>query len=135
MDLFSEKVLRFSDLKTGLLSLILSIGLVSSALPKLVHAHARHILVSPNQTRRGIDLFPHQLIANKTVCWILNRTVNNVLSLKKKPVEPGASPRFTLREDRLPGTTESWRSWYENREVDEWIQSVAGVLDQGWNDQ
>ncbi|KAJ7904317.1 actin-related protein Arp4p [Mycena olivaceomarginata] len=47
----------------------------------------------------------------------------------------GAPPRFTLREDRLKATTDSWRNWYEAREVEEWIQSVAGVLEQGWNDQ
>ncbi|KAG6332297.1 hypothetical protein ID866_6792 [Astraeus odoratus] len=52
-----------------------------------------------------------------------------------KPVEPSAAPLFNLREDRLAGTTESWKAWYESREVDEWIQSVAGVLDQGWNEQ
>jgi actin-like protein 6A len=52
-----------------------------------------------------------------------------------QPVEVGAPPRFTLREDRVKGTTDSWRTWYEAREVDEWIQSVAGVLEQGWNDQ
>ena len=52
-----------------------------------------------------------------------------------QPVEPHALPRFTLREDRVSGTTESWKKWYEVNEVDEWIQSVAGVLDQGWNDQ
>jgi len=51
------------------------------------------------------------------------------------PVDVNAPPRFTLREDRLPGTTESWRAWAESREIDEWIQSVAGVLEQGWNDQ
>jgi len=55
--------------------------------------------------------------------------------LRVKPVEPHALPRFTLREDRVSGTTESWKKWYEANEVDEWIQSVAGVLDQGWNDQ
>jgi len=44
-------------------------------------------------------------------------------------------PRVTLREDRLSKTTPSLASYYENREVDEWMQSVAGVLDQGWNDQ
>ncbi|KAJ7699873.1 actin-related protein Arp4p [Mycena rosella] len=96
---------------------VLRKGLVYSALPKLVHAHARHILVSPNAHRRGIDLYPHQLVSNKM------------------PVEVGTPPRFTLREDRVKGTTESWRTWYETREVDEWIQSVAGVLEQGWNDQ
>ncbi|KAF9246972.1 actin family [Melanogaster broomeanus] len=96
---------------------VLRKGLVSSALPKLVHAHAKHILTNPTPTRAGIELYPHQLIATKT------------------PVEPGAPPQFTLREDRLAGTSESWKSWYEGREVDEWIQSVAGVLDQGWNEQ
>ncbi|KIM64500.1 hypothetical protein SCLCIDRAFT_633828 [Scleroderma citrinum Foug A] len=96
---------------------VLRKGLVCSALPKLVHAHAKHILTSPTPQRRGIELYPHQLIASKT------------------PVEPSAPPRFTLREDRRAGTTESWKAWYEAREVDEWIQSVAGVLDQGWNEQ
>jgi actin-like protein 6A len=96
---------------------VLRKGLVSSALPQLVHANAKHILTSHTPTRRGIDLYPHQLVASKT------------------PVEPGALPRFTLREDRVSGTTESWKKWYEANEVDEWIQSVASVLDQGWNDQ
>ncbi|KAJ7095182.1 actin-related protein Arp4p [Mycena belliarum] len=96
---------------------VLRKGLVYSTLPKLVHAHAHHMLAAPNPQRRGIDLYPHQLISNKM------------------PVEMGAPPRFTLREDRVKGTTASWRAWYEAREVDEWIQSVAGVLEQGWNDQ
>lgn len=50
-------------------------------------------------------------------------------------MESGTAPRFTVREDRFAKTTPSLASYYENREVDEWIQSVAGVLDQGWNDQ
>ncbi|KAF8897287.1 actin-related protein Arp4p [Infundibulicybe gibba] len=96
---------------------VLRKGLVYSALPKLVQAHARHVLASPTQARRGIDLIPNQLIIHKV------------------PVEPGAPPRFSLREDRIQGTTNSWKAWAESREVDEWTQSVAGVLDQGWNDQ
>ncbi|KAF9485376.1 actin-like protein Arp4p [Pholiota conissans] len=96
---------------------VLRKGLSYSALPKLVHAHARHYLISPTSQRRGIDLIPHQLIASKN------------------PVDAGAAPSFTLRQDRLPGTTESWRLWAENREVDEWLQTVGGVLEQGWNDQ
>ena len=52
-----------------------------------------------------------------------------------KPVDPNAPPRVALREDRIAGTTNGWRAWAENREIDEWIQSVAGVLEQGWNDQ
>lgn len=42
-------------------------GLVYSALPKLVHAHAKHILANPTPVRRGIELYPHQLIATKIV--------------------------------------------------------------------
>lgn len=50
------------------LTCVYTVGLAHSSLPKLVHAHARHLLTTPTQTRRGIDLSPHQLIANKTVC-------------------------------------------------------------------
>ncbi|KAG5654458.1 hypothetical protein H0H81_001957 [Sphagnurus paluster] len=95
---------------------VLRKGLAYSALPKLVHAHARHVLTGP-PPMRGIDLLPHQLIANKM------------------PADLNAPPRFSIREDRMAGTTESWRAWAESREVDEWIHSVAGVLEQGWNDQ
>lgn len=42
-------------------------GLAYSPLPKLIQAHARHILISPTQLRRGIELLPHQLIASKMV--------------------------------------------------------------------
>jgi actin-like protein 6B len=56
-------------------------------------------------------------------------------NLFAKPVDPGVPPQYTLRQDRIAGTTSSWRAWAEAREVDEWIHSVAGVLDQGWNDQ
>ncbi|KAH9951795.1 brg1-associated factor b [Amylocystis lapponica] len=97
---------------------VLRKGMVQSPTPQLVHAHARHLLLTPGPRRPGgIQLLPHQLVANK------------------QPVEAGAPPRFELRQDRAMGTTDSWRAWYEAREVDEWIQSVAGVLDQGWNDQ
>ncbi|PPQ79564.1 hypothetical protein CVT25_003446 [Psilocybe cyanescens] len=96
---------------------VLRKGLSYSPLPKLVHAHARHLLISPTQIRRGIDLIPHQLIASKSV------------------VDAGALPQFTVREDRIAGTTQKWRNWAESREVDEWMQTVAGILEQGWNDQ
>ncbi|KAG7448986.1 actin-like protein Arp4p [Guyanagaster necrorhizus] len=96
---------------------VLRKGLVYSSLPSLIHSGAHRILTQPTHTRRGIDLFPHQLIANKS------------------PVEPNSPPKFTLREDRLTGTTNSWRQWYEAREVDEWLQTVGGVLESGWNDQ
>jgi len=83
----------------------------------LIQAHARHILATPTQQRRGIELIPHQLIANKT------------------SVDPGQAPQYTLRQDRIQGTTTSWRTWAETRELDEWLQSTAGVSEQGWNDQ
>jgi len=96
---------------------VLRKGLTHSSLPKLVHLQAKHILTHPDRVRRGIQLLSHQLIASKM------------------PVEAGMEPRLSLREDRIPGVTASWRLWSEAREVDEWVQSVAGVLEQGWNDQ
>ncbi|KAK7060305.1 Actin-related protein 4 [Paramarasmius palmivorus] len=97
---------------------VLRKGVAYSPLPKLVQANARHILTNPNPARpSGIELYPHQLIATKI------------------PVEPNAPPQFTLREDRVAGVTDSWRRWYEDREIDEWMQTVCGVLEQGWNDQ
>ncbi|PBL02288.1 actin-related protein Arp4p [Armillaria gallica] len=96
---------------------VLRKGLVYSSLPSLIHSSAHTILTQPTHTRRGIDLSPHQLIANKL------------------PVEPNSPPKYALRDDRLVGTTDSWRQWYEAREVDEWLQTVGGVLETGWNDQ
>ncbi|KIY65436.1 actin-like protein Arp4p [Cylindrobasidium torrendii FP15055 ss-10] len=97
---------------------VLRKGLQYSPLAGTIHSRAHNLLLSPAQYRpQGIALFPHQLIKDKL------------------SVEPGQQPIFSLREDRLPGVTESWRAWYEAREVDEWLQSVGGVLDSGWNDQ
>ncbi|THH33705.1 hypothetical protein EUX98_g397 [Antrodiella citrinella] len=84
---------------------------------KLVEANAQHILTNPGPNRPGIQLLPHQLIASK------------------QTVDVGTPPRFTLRDDRATGTTDTWRTWYESREVEDWVQSVGGVLDQGWNEQ
>ncbi|KAI0035577.1 actin family [Vararia minispora EC-137] len=94
---------------------VLRKGLAHSGLPQLVHAQARNIL----QGAAGgpIRLLSHQLIASKT------------------PVEPRAAPIFTLREDRLAQTPASLLRHYESIAADEWLQSVAGVLDQGWNEQ
>lgn len=47
--------------------LFTGLGLVYSTLPKLVHAHAKHILANPTPNRRGIEMYPHQLIATKIV--------------------------------------------------------------------
>ncbi|KAL7282140.1 actin-like protein Arp4p [Trametes coccinea BRFM310] len=96
---------------------VLRKGLAHCALPQLVHAHAKHLLTTPAGNRPAIDLTPHQLIASKM------------------PVDVNAPPKFQLREDRIAGTTATWRAWAEAREVDEWIQSVARVLPQGWNEQ
>ncbi|KAF9263624.1 Actin/actin-like protein [Marasmius fiardii PR-910] len=91
---------------------VLRKGVAYSNLPKLVAAHARHVLLG-----NTIDLIPHQLIASKT------------------PVEPNMPPQYTIREDKMAGVTDSWRQWYEDRAVEEWMQSVGGILEQGWNDQ
>ncbi|KAG6378476.1 actin-domain-containing protein [Boletus reticuloceps] len=94
---------------------VLRKGLVYSALPKLVHAHAKHILANPTPVRRGIELYPHQLIATKISRGLL-------VSLRYTRI---GSP-----EPRIAGG-----HGMKTAEVDEWIQSVASVLDQGWNEQ
>jgi hypothetical protein len=137
MGLFSEKVRTPLNLTTVEIVDHVCKGLAYSALPTLVQANARHVLLQGTNTRRPIELLPHQLITNRIVCFgpfvAFASTLTRALGFQ--PVEPGAPPKFTLREDRLPGTTVSWRQWAEQREVEEWIQSVGGVLDQGWNDR
>ncbi|KAH8830247.1 actin family [Flagelloscypha sp. PMI_526] len=96
---------------------VLRKGMQHSLLPQFIRAGARHQLLSPNSFRPAIQLLPHQLVASKT------------------PGEPNAQPLFALREDRFPLTTESWNAWAENREVDEWMQSVGAVAESGWNEQ
>ncbi|KAF6762763.1 brg1-associated factor b [Ephemerocybe angulata] len=44
-----------------------------------------------------------------------------------EPVDVGHPPRYTLREERVAQTTESWKIWAENREIDEWLQSVGAL--------
>ena len=52
-----------------------------------------------------------------------------------QPVDINATPKYQLREDRVAGTTDTWRAWAEAHEVEEWVQSVGGCLAQGWNEQ
>lgn len=49
-------------------------GLVYSALPQLVQANAKHVLINKTSTRPGIELYPHQLVASKTVSHV--RSIN-----------------------------------------------------------
>ncbi|KAJ1311023.1 hypothetical protein OPQ81_009529 [Rhizoctonia solani] len=98
---------------------VLRKGIAQSPLPPLAQTTAFTILSGGNTNigRPGANLTPHQLIASK------------------QPVELNAMPSFTPRLDRQKGTTRTWLSWAENREVEEWINGCVGVLDQGWNDQ
>ncbi|CAE6419632.1 unnamed protein product [Rhizoctonia solani] len=98
---------------------VLRKGIAQSPLPPLAQTTAFTMLSNGNANvgRPGASLVPHQLIASK------------------QPVEVNMPPSFTLRPDRQPGTTKTWLSWAENREVEEWINGCVGVLDQGWNDQ
>lgn len=95
---------------------VLRKGMTRSTVPQLVYANAVHLLTQNTQTHPPIELWSHHLIANKTVVPI------NKL------------PSYTLREDRLRLTTESWKRWAEQREVDEWIAGAAGVLEHGFSD-
>ncbi|KAF5333667.1 hypothetical protein D9611_002217 [Ephemerocybe angulata] len=96
---------------------VLRKGLAYSSIPRFVHNLSRSVLSMNSQYRLKADLWPHQLISSKM------------------PVDVGHPPRYTLREERVAQTTESWKVWAENREIDEWLQSVGAVSDQGWNEQ
>jgi hypothetical protein len=100
---------------------VLRKGISVSPLPPQVHSTAHRILTNPSNTpgnpRPPIQLIPHQLIASKTA------------------VEINQPPQIVLREDRKAGTTDSWRTWAEEREVEEWLHGVGAVFDQGWNEQ
>ncbi|KAF8707808.1 cytoskeleton organization, partial [Rhizoctonia solani] len=98
---------------------VLRKGIAQSPLPPLAQTTAFTMLSNGNANvgRPGASLVPHQLIASK------------------QPVEVNMPPSFALRPERQPGTTKTWLSWAENREVEEWINGCVGVLDQGWNDQ
>jgi len=95
---------------------VLRKGMQRSTVPQLVYANAVHLLTQQHPQRPPIQLWSHHLIANKAA------------------VLPNKYPVFTLREDRLNLTTQSWRQWAEQREVDEWIAGVAGILEHGFND-
>lgn len=94
---------------------VLRKGLSYSPIPKFIQSLTKTLM--SNHRNVHIDLWPHQLIASKM------------------PVDLHQMPRYTLRQERVAQTTESWKSWAEQKEVEEWIQSVAAVPEQGWNDQ
>lgn len=91
-------------------------GLQRSNLPVLTRLNATGFLGPSNRRPYPVPLVPHQLIANKT------------------PVDPEQPPNFSYRADRLPLTSQSWRTWATEREKDEWIATVGAVLENGWGD-
>ncbi|KAF9516188.1 hypothetical protein BS47DRAFT_1315514 [Hydnum rufescens UP504] len=99
---------------------VLRKGMSYSPLPPHVHYTADRILTQPTNNppnpRPGISLVPHQLIASK------------------RPVEPSRLPMVTLREDRIQQTTDSWRQWALDREVDEWLAACGAIIETGWSD-
>jgi len=109
-----------------------------SARTRTREAHANHGKPQPSPNPAILPPAHREQIRAYVV---LNTATHALTSLSHpdpttiQPVEAGTVPRFTVRDDRSTKTTPSLALYYENREVDEWVQSVAGVLDQGWNDQ
>lgn len=82
--------------------------LASSLLLSQLHNH----FSSPTATRSfPLSLLPRHLIAKRDTTS-----------------EPGLEPHPTLREDRLSGTTGSWRSWAEEVVVDTWKETCGEVI-------
>lgn len=82
--------------------------LASSLLLSQLHHHFTH----PTATRTfPLSLLPRHLVAKRD-----------------STAEPGVEPRPQLREDRLPGTTPSWRAWAEQSVVDGWKETCAEMV-------
>lgn len=62
-------------------------------------------------TRSVSSCSPHQLIKTRT------------------PVPAGQPPKATLREDRLPGTTASWKEYQQGKVVEGWRESCGAVFE------
>lgn len=60
---------------------------------------------------------PHQLIKSRT------------------PVPSLQAPKFTLRDDRLPGTTASWRAYAEGKIVEGWRENCAAVSETAFDER
>ncbi|KAL1410979.1 Actin-related protein 4 [Vanrija albida] len=82
--------------------------LASALVLSQLHHHFSH----PTPTRSfPLSLLPRHLIARRDTT-----------------AEPGVEPHPTLREDRLPGTTASWRAWAEQGVVDNWKEACGEVV-------
>lgn len=53
----------------------------------------------------------------------------------RSSVDPGAPANVTLRQDRVDGSTASFRAYQVNRVVNDFKESVAQVLETPWDDQ
>jgi actin-like protein 6A len=82
--------------------------LASQVLLSQLHHHFSH----PTPTRDfALSMLPRHLIAKRDTT-----------------AEPGVEPRPTVRQERLDGTTPSWRAWAEQSVVDSWKETCAEVV-------
>jgi len=94
---------------------------------------------SPDSTSTDLRSNSGHTTSSRTK-WCVRRLLPSPRTLTPRlstlqPVALNKPPSFTIREDRARMTTESWRQWAEQREVDEWIAGVAGVLEHGFSEQ
>jgi actin-related protein len=52
----------------------------------------------------------------------------HLIAKRDTTAEPGVEPRPTVRQERLDGTTPSWRAWAEQSVVDSWKETCAEVV-------
>ncbi|PWZ02001.1 Actin/actin-like protein [Testicularia cyperi] len=53
----------------------------------------------------------------------------------RSPVDPNAAPSAVLRQDRVSGSTESYRAYHVSRTLNDFKESVAQVLEMPWDEQ
>lgn len=78
----------------------------------LVLNQLHHHFSNPTPTRDfGLSLLPRQLVKQRDTTG-----------------EAGAQPKPVVRDDRVQGTTPSWRAWAEQGVVDQWKEACAEVV-------
>jgi actin-like protein 6B len=85
----------------------------------LIHAQSKAFLRAPAEPVRpfALGLTPFQLIKDRT------------------PVSAGVAPRFNLRQERVAGTTDSWRDWAECRVVESFREATGAVFETKYEDR
>lgn len=76
----------------------------------------------------------HEMGEKNMQGWLADSVVPQFLIKNKQPCDPGAPPQATLREDRLQGTTPSFRMYHTMGVLNDFKEAVCQVLEAPWDE-